>query len=70
MAQFKISKGLKANLDNLPIIDGNCYYTIDESLFYIDFIDNNGILQRKSITGEFDYITEEDIDEICNSIPI
>lgn len=50
MALFKISKGMS---ENLPAdkVAGHCWYTIDESLFYIDFEDENGALQRKALNA-------------------
>ena len=51
MALFKISKGLKNNLDKQAMIEGYCWYTTDDSLFYIDFTDNEGNLQRKALNA-------------------
>lgn len=51
MALFKISKGLKANLPTAKIA-GNCWYTIDDSLFYIDYEDANGVVQRKALNAK------------------
>ena len=48
MALFKVSKGLKANLPPTKT-EGYCWYTTDDSLFYIDYKDRNGILQRKQV---------------------
>lgn len=51
MALFKIFKGLKNNLPSISTSrDGYCYYTIDDSLFYVDFDDGNG-LQRKPLNA-------------------
>ena len=51
MALFKISKGLKANLPSTKT-EGYCWYTTDDSLFYIDYKDESGILQRKALTAK------------------
>ena len=51
MALFKISKGLKANLPSAKTV-GNCWYTIDDSLFYIDYEDVNGEVQRKALNAK------------------
>ena len=51
MALFKISKGLKANLPSAKVA-GNCWYTIDDSLFYIDYEDSNGVVQRQALNAK------------------
>ena len=51
MALFKISKGLKANLPSTKT-EGYCWYTIDDSLFYIDYKDKNGTLQRRALNAK------------------
>ena len=51
MALFKISKGLKANLPSMKT-NGYCWYTTDDSLFYIDYEDEDGELQRKAINAK------------------
>lgn len=51
MALFKISKGLKANLPSTKT-EGYCWYTIDDSLFYIDYKDENGTLQRRALNAK------------------
>lgn len=62
MALFKIFKGKKENLPETKV-DGYCYFTLNDSLFYIDYEDENGELQRKSI--EVEACTDAEIDEIC-----
>lgn len=79
MALFKISKGLSANLPTAKV-EGNCWWTIDDSKFYIDYKDENGILQRKALNAQdaqtvnghtieanVSTITTEQIDEICGA---
>lgn len=51
MALFKISKGLKANLPATKTV-GHCWYTIDDSMFYIDYEDENGVVQRKALNAK------------------
>lgn len=51
MALFKISKGLKTSLPTTKT-DGYCWYTTDDSLFYIDYKDENGTLQRKALNAK------------------
>lgn len=51
MALFKISKGLKANLPSVKT-NGYCWYTTDDSLFYIDYEDESGVLQRKALNAK------------------
>lgn len=51
MALFKISKGLSTNLPTAKV-EGNCWWTIDDSKFYIDYQDENGILQRKALNAQ------------------
>lgn len=79
MALFKISKGLRANLPAAKV-EGNCWWTIDDSKFFIDYKDANGTLQRKALnaqdadtvnghTVEADVttITTDQIDAICEA---
>ena len=51
MALFKISKGLKANLPEEKTA-GYCWYTVDDSLFYIDYVDENNEIQRKALNAK------------------
>lgn len=51
MALFKISKGLKANLPATKTV-GHCWYTIDDSMFYVDYEDENGVVQRKALNAK------------------
>ena len=50
MALFKISKGSKNSLP-ATLTDGYCWYTYDDSKFYIDFKDADGVLQRKALNA-------------------
>ena len=50
MALFKISKGSKNNLP-ATLTEGYCWYTFEDSKFYIDFKDENGVLTRKALNA-------------------
>ena len=64
---FKISKGLKANLPSTKTA-GYCWYTIDDSLFYIDYEDENGEVQRKALNGkDAETLTGASLSAILNS---
>ena len=70
MALFKISKGLKANLPSNKT-EGYCYYTTDDSLFYIDYKDANGTLQRKALNAkDAETLTGASLAKILNSSDI
>lgn len=67
MALFKISKGLKANLPSVKVV-GNCWYTTDDSLFYIDYEDENGVIQRKALNAkDAETLTGASLATILNS---
>lgn len=51
MALFKISKGSSANLPD-TLTEGYCWYTYDDSLFYIDYKDTSGNLIRKALNAK------------------
>ena len=51
MALFKVSKGISSNLPSV-LTEGHCWYTYDDSKFYIDYKDEDGILRRKSINSQ------------------
>ena len=67
MALFKVSKGLKANLPSAKT-EGYCWYTTDDSLFYIDYKDENGSLQRKALNAkDAETLTGASLSTILNS---
>ena len=67
MALFKVSKGLKANLPSAKT-EGYCWYTTDDSLFYIDYKDKNGTLQRKALNAkDSETLTGASLSTILNS---
>lgn len=51
MALFKVSKGTSANLPT-ELTEGYCWYTYDDSKFYIDYKDTDGVLKRKALNAE------------------
>lgn len=51
MALFKISKGTSRNLPS-TLTEGYCWYTYDDSKFYIDYKDDEDNLVRKAINAE------------------
>ena len=51
MALFKISKGTKANLPT-TLTEGYCWYTHDDSKFYIDHKNGDGTLVRKALNAQ------------------
>lgn len=67
MALFKVSKGIKANLPSVKT-EGYCWYTTDDSLFYIDYKDENGTLQRKALNAkDAETLTGASLSTILNS---
>lgn len=70
MALFKISKGLKSNLPSTKT-EGYCWYTIDDSLFYIDYKDENGAIQRNALNAkDAETLTGASLATILNSTDI
>ena len=49
MALFKIFRGTVTNLESVPKTDGHAYFCRDNGGFYIDYEDENGMLQRKQV---------------------
>lgn len=67
MALFKISKGLKKNLPGTKTA-GYCWYTTDDSLFYVDYEDENGQVQRKALNAkDAETLTGASLSTILNS---
>lgn len=70
MALFKISKGSKNNLPT-TITDGYCWYTYNDSKFYIDHKDENGALVRKALNAQdTETLTGASLNTILNSSDI
>lgn len=67
MALFKISKGSKANLPT-TLTEGFCWYTYDDSKFYIDHKDETGTLIRRALNAqEAEKLIGYDVVTILNS---
>lgn len=67
MALFKISKGSKANLPT-TLTEGFCWYTYDDSKFYIDHKDETGALVRKALNAQdAETLTGASLSTILNS---
>lgn len=70
MALFKVHKGASQNLPS-TLTEGYCWYTYNDSKFYIDFKDENGVLTRKALNAnEASKLTGYDIATILNSSDI
>lgn len=70
MALFKISKGLKANLPTTKT-SGHCWYTVDDSMFYVDYEDENGEVQRQALNAQnAQTLTGASLSTILNSSDI
>lgn len=52
MTDLKISRGKSTNLPPTKV-DGNIYFTQDTGELYIDYKDDNNVIQRKKISGKF-----------------
>lgn len=70
MALFKISKGTKAELNAKAKVEGYCWYTTDDSMFYIDI---NGTtrqpLNARYLDPEFSYGTNQKPVYINKGVP-
>lgn len=51
MALFKPLRGNRSSLDAVPKKDGNAYFCVDDATFHIDYLDADGVLQRKQINA-------------------
>ncbi|MGM9608356.1 MAG: hypothetical protein ACI3XJ_12710 [Oscillospiraceae bacterium] len=51
MALFKPFRGNRSSLDAVPKKDGNAYFCVDDCTFHIDYMDADGVLQRKQINA-------------------
>ena len=52
MALFKPFRGNRASLNSVELHDGYAYFCIDDGTFHIDFVDSNGVLQRKQLNAK------------------
>jgi hypothetical protein len=51
MALFKILRGLKNKLASQNFHDGYCYFTTDDQMFYIDYIDEENKERREPLNA-------------------
>lgn len=52
MAQFKPLMGSRASLDTQDKCEGYVYFCVDDGTFHIDYVDAEGVLQRKQINAK------------------
>lgn len=52
MALFKPFRGVHASLP-IEKHDGYAYFCTDDGTFHLDYIDENGVLQRKQVCGNY-----------------
>lgn len=74
MALFKPFMGSRTSLDAQEKHAGYAYFCIDDGSFHIDYIDTNGVLQRKQINAKDaetlnahtadEFLLETDIDNV------
>lgn len=68
MALFKPFRGTRATLDSQELHDGYAYFCTDDGSFHIDYVDENGNLQRKQINAEeAEKLTGYDIATVLNA---
>ena len=66
MALFKVSRGKKADLPEIRT-DGYCYFTTDDQMFYIDYKDDNGEIQRAALNaGDAETILGASLETVLN----
>lgn len=70
MALFKIFKGTAERLPS-TLTEGYCWYTFDDSKFYIDYKDDDGVLKRQALNAkDAETITGASLSTILNSSDI
>ena len=52
MALFRKLRGERTVLDLQELHDGYAYFCTDDGTFHIDYVDNDGSLQRKQINAD------------------
>ena len=69
MALFKPFRGNRTGLDAVQKHDGYVYFCTDDGALFFDYIDNEGILQRKQVNAKnAETLTGMSLDEIKASI--
>lgn len=51
MALWKPFRGKRSDLDSVEKHDGWIYFTTDDASLFFDYVDANGVLQRKQINA-------------------
>lgn len=65
MALFKPYRGSRASLEAQPLHDGYAYFCLDDGSFHIDYLDDEGNLQRKQINAkDAETLVGKSLDEI------
>lgn len=68
MALFKPFKGSRASLETQQLHDGYAYFCTDDGSFHIDYVDANGVTQRKQINAKYaEALTNYNIATILSS---
>lgn len=71
MALFKPFRGNRTGLDSVEKHDGYVYFCTDDGTLFFDYIDTEGILQRKQVNAKnAETLTGLSLDEIKESIII
>lgn len=66
MALFKTFRGRSENLPEIRT-DGYCYFTTDNQMFYIDYKDENGEIQRAALNaGDAETILGASLETVLN----
>ena len=69
MALWKPFRGNRTDLDSIEKHDGYVYFCIDDATLFFDYVDADGILQRKQINAkDAETLTGLSLDEIKKSI--
>ncbi len=69
MALFKPFRGSRTSLDAQALHDGYAYFCTDDGTFHIDYLDNEGNLQRKQINDAMIKRLEV-LEKIINNSPL
>lgn len=52
MALFRPFRGNRTSLDEQEMHDGYAYFCVDDGTFHIDYVNTDGVLQRKQINAK------------------
>ena len=68
MALFKVFKGNRDSLNDMPMHDGYAYFCMDDGTFHIDCVDTNNVLSRKQINAnEAEKLMGYNVSTVLNS---